>query len=178
MGDTYGNIVFVSVDTASAKTIADKVIQHLVDRKVISGSLTDCVLGAKNGYPPAENYWLALEDASHGTPNDGVEVIVEKRVFFSAGVDTINCPGCNEDIVDSDWGSALDEWMNETGNDKIICPGCSQAYSITQYKFDPNWAFGNLGFTFWNWSSEFKEDFVKELEALTGHRIELVYGKL
>lgn len=178
MGDTYCNIVLDNVDTMSDKAIADIVVQHLIARKIISASLTDCVLGQDSGYPPAENYWQVLEDGDQRFPDDGVEVNLGRRIFYSAGVDEINCPNCNENIVALDWGSALDEWMNETGNDKIVCPGCSHSYSISEYKFDPNWAFGNIGFTFWNWGSDFKRDFIDELEQLTGYKIKVVYGKL
>ena len=181
MGDTYCNIVVDKVDKTLVRTIADKVIQHLVDKKIIGDTLTDCVLGQATGYPPGNNYRLVLEDPDDHLieiSTNGVGVNLGRQVFYAGGVDEINCPNCGENIVETDWGPALDEWMKESGNDKIVCPSCTKLFSITEYKFEPNWAFGNVGFTFWNWGSEFKDDFIKDLEQLTGHKINLVYGKL
>jgi hypothetical protein len=41
--------------------------------------------------------------------------------------------------------------------------------------YEPPWAFGNLGFTFWNWP-QLKVDFVIELAKLLGHKTRMISG--
>ena len=181
MGDTYCNLVPVRVGNASASDVGAKVVRHLINRKIVSDRLTDCVLGEEGGYAPGDNYRHAIDDPYDyilDQSTNGLAVNLGRQVFYAAGVDQVLCPNCKENIVDTGWEDAMDEWVNETGNDILTCPSCGHSYSITEYIFEPNWAFGELGFTFWNWGGQFKDEFIKELEQLTGSTISVVYGKL
>ena len=72
---------------------------------------------------------------------------------------------------------AIEEWTNNTGDDQIKCPNCESVDSIVHYIFEPTWAFGGLGLTFWNWGT-FKETFFEDLENLMGKKLRVVYGKM
>lgn len=181
MGDTYAAIVPYGVAPESAQAVADLFVNYLIKRKIISGKLTECVLGMDSGYPPAHHYGQILVQADDYLPElstNGVAIQLGRQVFNAGGADEIGCPNCGNNIVDTDWGNALEEWGNETGNDTVKCIICGTEASITEYKFKPDWAFGNLGFTFWNWGSEFTNEFIRDLEKHLGYKLNIVYGKL
>lgn len=181
MGDFYSIVVPQKANSTGAAAIAEKVVQYLINRKIISADKTDCTLGDEDGYPPAENYRQIMEHPTgdlFGLLTNGLEVNVGREVFYGDGVDSIKCPACEAGMMDADWGEAIDEWMNDTGNDTICCPACGKESSVTELVFEPAWAFGELGFRFWNWGAPFKEAFVNEIEMLTGYRVKTVYGKL
>jgi hypothetical protein len=46
-----------------------------------------------------------------------------------------------------------------------------------EWTFDPPWAFGNLGFKFWEWPP-LKRRFVDEIKGLLGHEIVMISGKV
>ena len=58
-----------------------------------------------------------------------------------------------------------------------LLPCCRLPRSIVDWQHDPPWAFGDLGFEFWNWP-QFTQAFVKEFEEELGSRVVHVYGKL
>ena len=180
MGDYYIKLVPETVNKEESRRIADKVIKNLIDKKIILAEQTDCVLGQEKGYPPAVNSKKVVEDSEHifSYMTNGLAIEMGKQVFYSDGPDELRCPNCNHDIIDVEWGEALSEWVNETGKDKVTCTKCEQANSISKCIFDPPWAFGEIGFIFWNWGSCFKGFFLIDLENLTGHKFKVVYGKL
>lgn len=181
MGDFYSIVVPQKVNSTEAAAIAEKVVQYLINRKIISADKTDCTLGEEDGYPPAENYRQVMEHPTEdlfGLLTNGLEVNVGREVFYGDGVDNIKCPACEAGMMDADWGEAIDEWMNDTGNDTICCSACGKESSVTELVFEPAWAFGELGFRFWNWGAPFKEAFINDIEMLTGYRVKTVYGKL
>lgn len=166
MSDSFISIVPDKIDNTRVKGIADKVIDQLVQRGIIKRELTDCTLGDK-GHAPGDNFKDAIEGDDSGLKTlltNGLEIITTRQVFHNGGngLYEITCPDCNANIIEADWGKALDEWTNETGLNKIVCPQCNIEHSITDYNFDPTWGFGTLGFTFWNWP-DLKEDFKMKL---------------
>ena len=182
MSDSYISIVPEQVEKAKANKLAEKVVNWLISRKIIKAELTDCTLG-NDGHEPDENFKEVVEDEKYwwfiDLDTNGLEVITEKYVFHNGGngLEEITCPNCKTNIIETDWGEAVDEWVKETGLDKVTCPNCQEARSITEYNFEPAWGFGELGFTFWNWQ-ELKEDFIKEIEALLNSKVKLIYGRL
>jgi len=180
MGDTYCSLVPVSVSRASAGAVAKKFISHLIDGSIIDDRQSACVLGSSTGYPPAKSFITVIENPDTGLlqlSTNGLAITTGRQVFHAAGVDEIRCPACGCNNIDSDWGELLDEWVRETGKDHLLCQGCGAAVSIVDYRFSPVWAFGELGFTFWNWGI-FKQEFLREVEEVIGHRIVVVYGKI
>lgn len=181
MGDTYSKIIITKVSAFAAPAMAERIIHFLIRKQIIADQLTDAVLGQHQGYPPGPHYHEALQEPGDDILNfsvNGVELHVGRQVFYQPGLEAIHCPHCGENIIDTEWGQALEEWIQETGKELIICPGCQQEQSITGYLFEPLWAFGNLGLSFWNWGSAFKEGFIRDLEKLTGYPIIVQYGKL
>jgi ribosomal protein S27E len=181
MGDTSISIVPQNVNRKQAKKLSDKVVAYLIERKIISPYKSDCVLGEESGYPPGTKYKEALEESNNHfleLRTNGLQIVDNRQVFYANGVDEIKCPNCGTNNIESEWGEALDEWVNNTGNDKIKCLGCGHSFSIEEYIFEPAWAFGELGFTFWNWYGVFKESFLKDIEAVIGCKLKIVHSKL
>ncbi|MBD3244828.1 MAG: hypothetical protein GF335_02430 [Candidatus Moranbacteria bacterium] len=140
--------------------------------------MTDCTLGDR-GFPPGDNFKNAMDSDNHieDLITNGLEVITKKQVFHSDGVDSINCPNCNNNMIDSDWGDLLEKWYKDLGNDNLKCSSCKCEFPITSYNFNPFWGFGYLGFNFWNWG-DLKVDFIKEIESLLNVKVKLIYGRI
>lgn len=59
------------------------------------------------------------------------------------------------------------------------CPSCGAAFPVTEWSFEPGFAFGNLGFTFWNWPPFLSGRLIDEVgRLLSPHRVVLVYSGL
>lgn len=179
MSDFFISVVPHNVDKANE--LADKIVNHLIQRRIIQEGLTNCTPG-KPGHPPGDNFREAIDSEDYGPGGlriNGLEVLTNRKVFHNGGngPEKINCPDCKANIIESDWGEALEEWVNDTGNDEFICSECSATHSITAYKFEPKWGFGNLGFTFWNWPV-LKKEFISEVEQITGSKVTIVYGRI
>jgi len=182
MGDNFLAVVPLNVSRSASKILAEKTINWLVNRGIVKAIKTNCIFGIDTGFPPGDQYNAAIDGEDVGLlrlTTNGLGVITTRQVFDNGGhgIDSISCPDCGENIIDSDWGALLDEWVNETGKDNFGCPACGVTNSITHFKFDPTWAFGELGFVFWNWPS-FNSGFVQEFEAVIGRPVALVYGRL
>ena len=181
MSDSFISIVPDKTDKTQVKELADKVVDRLVQQRIIKRELTYCTLGDK-GHAPGDNFKDAIEGDDYGFKTlltNGLEVITTRQIFHNGGygLDEITCPDCNANIIETDWGQALDEWTNETGQGKIVCPQCHTENSITDYNFDPTWGFGNLGFTFWNWPN-LKDNLVRDIEQVVGRPVKMIYGRL
>ena len=97
MGDTYAAIVPYGVAPESAQAVADLFVNYLIKRKIISGKLTECVLGMDSGYPPAHHYGQILVQADDYLPElstNGVAIQLGRQVFNAGGADEIGCPNC------------------------------------------------------------------------------------
>jgi hypothetical protein len=181
MSDSFISIVPQNVEKTQVKSIADKVINHLVQKGIIKKKLTDCTLG-EPGHAPGDNFREALDGDDYGFDKlrtNGLEVITQRHVFHNGGngLDEIIYPNCCANIIESDWGDKLGEWVNETVEDKITCSQCNATHSVTEYKFEPTWAFGNLGFTFWNWP-DLNKGIISEVEDIAGSKVIVIYGRI
>jgi hypothetical protein len=188
MGDHYQTIVDVESSLGEAEALAVKVVNFLVERRIVLPVKTDCVVGDNLGYPPGPNARQTVESPElflDTLVTLGMEVITERRVHFSDDL-AVRCPNCRFELVawwasphelqPHDWDIALRQWLQ--GDEGLLtCPQCDQACSLTKWVYDPPWAFGNLAFRFWNWT-DLKEEFVKEIADLLGHKIAFVCGKL
>jgi hypothetical protein len=63
----------------------------------------------------------------------------------------------------------MGQWANKQGAGDLLCTLCQSSTSIVFWQFDPAWGFGELGFEFYEWF--LREDFVKELSQMLGHRV-------
>jgi hypothetical protein len=74
---------------------------------------------------------------------------------------------------DSDF---LNEWASASSNN-LTCPLCNVSTEIHEFRFDPQWGFSDLGFTFWNWT-QLKDEFIALFKQKLGCEIDIVYGHL
>jgi hypothetical protein len=180
VSDTFISIVSEKTNQSQSKKIAKKLFQFLTDKKIISSELTDCVLG-ESGYEPAENFASILKNPYNGLLKlsvNGVEITTERQLFHNGGygLHGVLCPNCGENQIEKDdWGKAVEYWHEQNQSDKLKCSNCSCKYSITEYIFEPNWGFGNMGLRFWNWG-DFKPEFISELEKIVGTELKIVHG--
>lgn len=184
MGDWFQIVVDQEALPKEADVLARKICDWLFTMEIIQDKLQDCVLseGSGMGYPPGENYRIVTCDDVHwdirSLRTNGLVPIIGRTVFHSGqGGATVSCPECRQIEEETGvWISAVDEWYK--GNAGILqCSNCKQSKPITEWKFDPAWGFGYLGFKFWNWPF-LKTQFIEQIEQQLHHKVVVVRGKL
>ena len=179
MSDKFISIVSEKTSLTNTKELAKKITRFLTEKRIIKSELSDCVFGG-DGHKPAENFFSIIENINNGLLElsvNGVQISTERQVFHNGGngLDEILCPNCGENQIEEDWGTLLENWLNQTQSDKLKCSKCSSEYSITKFDFIPNWGFGNFGLIFWNWG-ELKAEFIAELRKIIGTELKIVRG--
>jgi hypothetical protein len=145
---------------------AKEILEWLVSLDIVKPTLSDCVLGSKNGYAISNGARLVTTDPAslpfHLITN-GLEIITDRQVFHTGenGIEELICPDCKQDISSEDW-DFLSEWGNNKSNN-ITCPLCGVATDIHDFSFTPQWGFSDFGLTFWNWA-ELKDDFINNFK--------------
>ena len=163
--------------------MSETIIEFLSRRKIIKNIQTDCVLGSNNGYAPAENYRSILRNTQFDLVSElktnGVEFITKRTVFHTGGngLEEVNCPNCDDNNIENDWGTPLDNWYSRIGSDNVKCQNCGIENPITEFAFKPTWAFGSFGITFWNWP-QLSQNFVVELEKIVGTELKIVNERI
>lgn len=72
------------------------------------------------------------------------------------------------------WGNAVSAWYDNEADDSLTCPTCSRRERVIDWTFlELDWAFGNLGFGFHNWS--IADRLSEELGQVLGHRMKIAY---
>lgn len=191
MGDLFQTLVDLDATPAEAAELASRALDWLVREAIVSAERTDCVLGAPSGNPPGHGWAKAVADADW-EPTDGLRIDIGRTVFHGGqgGAQYATCSHCAgrtwfhteswEPIEGADeaFFDAIDVWY-ETGEAAVTCPSCHRASDLASWRWaDDYFAFGYLGFEFWNWP-EFSPGFVAELaRVLGGHRVRRVWGKL
>jgi hypothetical protein len=110
----------------------------------------------------------------------GVSFITKHSVFYSAGIgdNMLVCTACEKRFGSKhSWSAALEDWHTGNGPGMLACEHCGAEAPITEWQHDPPWAFGNVGVEFWNWPL-LRENFLKALGEVIGHRFRLIYGKI
>jgi len=180
MGDWFQTIADVEVSISEAEETASRILDGLIQLKIIDKTPQHCVLGNGFGYPPLQCGQVleqpSLAYALHGLKVNGLEVNIGRRVFHNAqsGV-TVTCAKCNT-LATEKWSDAVSEWYEEQGSALLECGNCRNVQPITEWIFTPAWGFGNLGFTFWNWPP-IKKSFVDEFAQRLGHRTVFIRDK-
>ena len=182
MGDWFQTLVAPDITAAEAKAAGDGMLAWLVAEEIVSPETTDCVLGAGAGHPPGPRYAKAtgkIDPRLLDLWTNGLAVVCKRTVFHSGqGGFELVCSGCEAKFEPPDrWGDAVGEWFKGSGPGDLACPVCGASRSIAAWHHDPPWAFGELGFEFWNWP-KFTEAFVRDFEKRLDSRIVRVYGKL
>ena len=182
LSEFYQTVADLDADLPSAKTLAETYRTWTVAQDIIVSTQTDCVLGRQLGHAPGKSYTLAAKAANPlllQFPRNGVAFITKRSVFYSVGLGPtiLACSTCSRRFSAGDsWSAAVENWYKENGPGLLSCPQCGASAPITDWQHDPPWAFGNFGVQFWNWPP-LREDFLKALSDLSGHRLRLVSGR-
>ncbi|SEN23712.1 hypothetical protein [Nonomuraea pusilla] len=197
MGDWFQTIVDVEATSEEAEALAAEVREWLVGSGVAAPERTPCVLDAELGHPPGPRA-AEVADASGWSPDwpgswsGGVSVLTGRTVFDGGQGDptAVSCPHCSASVVlvddcfellDAAWApfrEVVHGWAE--GRDVVLaCPSCARPVAPAAWRWEDDYfAFGHLGFTFWNWPP-LRPGFVSDLTArLHGHRVVLLDGKL
>ena len=177
MGDHVTWIVDVDASADEAAALAGQVRGWLIDQGVVAPVPHQTLdgndlLGRGNNAAAWDAFPLTSPPALCG-----LQIVIAREVFHSGGngIDHIRCPACHvAHRPDSlPWSDAVEAWYTEEGDDGMACPDCGARHGIADWEFDMPWAFGHLGFGFWNWPVD--ERLLHEVAAVTGHRCRLVY---
>ncbi|WP_431820597.1 hypothetical protein [Burkholderia sp. F1] len=130
------------------------------------------------GYPFGPHYASACDARARLPPPipNWLEVIVARRVFDAGGNGIeIFCPACNEEqtALGDAWSDAFSRWFKGDDDAPLVCGACGHQQPVTQWRYDPPWAFGNLGFCFRNWL--LSDAFIAEFSAALGRPLTIVY---
>jgi hypothetical protein len=197
MGDYFRTIVDRAVPASAAPALAQRVMDYMIGRRIIQAVRSDCVLRKEFGFAPGENVEEALARwTPAGTPGaplpvdqivsdlrglatNGVVEVVGRTVFHNAGggLDIVRCPLCLANEVASAWGEIVARWHEGDDLAALQCTSCNESSPVTEWTFDPPWAFGNLGFEFWNWPP-LNRNFVNTIAGILGHKVAVVVGKV
>lgn len=191
MGDHFQTLVDLDATSADAAGLAVRALGWLVDEGIVSSERTDCVLGACEGHPPGEQWAKAVIEPERA-PSDGLKISTGRTVFWGGQGDAqyATCPRCARQtwFYTESWDriegardafdTAMSLW-HETGEAAVTCQHCGHASDLALWRWaDDYFAFGHLGFEFWNWP-EFEPRFLADLaRILGGHEVVRVWGKL
>ena len=180
MSDTSIAIVPRISSYPERKEKADEILAWLSGQGIVEKEPSDCILGPGLGYAMGSKAEQAVNDGSFlpvGLYTNGLEIVLERQVFHTGqfGLETLECPGCKENISAEDW-EFLSEWASGE-SDNLTCPLCGVAAEIHSYKFEPTWGFSDLGFIFWNWP-DFRTSFIEDFKRLLNCEIDLVVSKV
>lgn len=195
MGDWFQTIVDTEATSGEAQGLAANVLDWLIADGFISAERTDCVLGADAGHAPGTRYGEAVEDPDPELVNvwsNGLHVTVGRTVFDAGQGEpsAVTCPHCATEmpLVDEHWSPIEERWARfedavgswaEGHDEPVACPSCDRTAPVHTWLWaDDYFAFGHLGFTFWNWPTLRPEFVVDFSRRLGGHRTVLLEGKL
>lgn len=177
MSDHSISIVPRVSDYSENKIKAKEILDWLISIDVVKTELSDCVLGSESGYAisnGAKNITPYPEDLPFDLITNGLEINLERQIFHTGegALEECICPNCNENVASENY-FFCDEWFDRN-RDIILCPHCNFPSEIHEFKFQPEWGFSNLGFTFWNWP-ELNESFISEFRKRLGTDINVVF---
>lgn len=183
MSDSSSTIVDIEISKRAANAAADRVIEYLVERRIIRAKPTPCVLSEAKGYAPATRYAEACDRPRPSllkTTANGLEVCIGRSVFVGfENPLVVRCPGCKYQTEDADdaWMVAVGQWHEGDDSVTYACPKCNKPRRLVLWDGSFPWGFGNLGFTFWNWP-DLKQGFIKEVAGILGHEVRVVRARL
>lgn len=182
MSDGYQSIVDIEASEDEAPPLALAVLKWLQSEGIVSLESSDCVLGEGYGYAPGPKYQKAvgkLDPMLLQLQINGLKVIPKRTVFDAGGAGfSLECPTCSTAFDEvAGWGDSVGEWFEQSGTALLQCPKCHASNPVLKWKHDPKYAFGNLGFEFWNWLP-FTDTFIEQVRSRLGHRIVIVNGCL
>ncbi|MFG2771060.1 hypothetical protein [Streptomyces sp. NPDC048350] len=191
MGNHFQTVVDLDATAAEAPVLARRALDWLVAEGIVRAEQTDCVFGAPLGHPPGP-HWASAVAIEDWEPGGGLRIEAGRTVFHGGQgeAEYAACPQCAArtafygeewDEVEGAWepfGRAMSTW-HTTGSATVDCVHCGRAGELSDWAWaDDYYAFGHLGFEFWDWT-EFAPRFLDAFAAtLGGHRVVRVWGKL
>src|SRR5262249_530480 len=150
-----------------APGLAESLLAWLVAEEIVTGELTDCVLGGM-GRGPGRRHGTALEDPDDTDGvwarlwTNGLEIDVGRNVYYGGqgGVSDAACPKCGNIERFGDFSDAYNDW-GQNGVADHACPACARRSPTNDWILEPQWGIGHLLLTFWNWpplSKRFRDD--------------------
>jgi hypothetical protein len=181
MGNRFQKLADIDAAPDEAQRLAIAIMEWLIKSEVVAPAGTGCVLGDGPGHAPGLRYAEAVVVPDHALlrlKTNGVNAVTGRTVFHNgqSGVERISCPHCG---VVADWDDVADTigtWY-EGGHGSRPCVGCQRRVGLNDWRWEPPWGFGHLGFTFWNWP-QLRPEFVAEVSARLGHRVIWIADKL
>ena len=190
MSEWFQTIVDVEATAAQAPALAAATLAWLIDEDIVLPEATDCVL-TDTGHAPGRSYAsivTAPDPHLRTLRTNGLRVITDRTVFWSAGIEQIVCPHCawvirftigHHSGPDENWeavSKTIGVWY-DTGQTAHCCPSCQRMVPLNDWCWQPQWGFGYLGFKFWNWPP-ITDEFAATLSSRLGHRTVRTHGKL
>jgi len=184
MSRDHFNIVDCDATLDEAPELAETVIAWMISEAIVVAPDSD-IPGWPKHYPggPRLGEWaVARESAGDVTLQaEGVDVEVGRQVFFNMSADgwpDAICPkGHRQPLLKGDF-DIVSEWYAASGPARVRCLTCESAYPATEWSFEPDFALGNLGFTFWGVPPLGPGLVERIAELLAPHRVVAVAGTL
>lgn len=183
MGDTYQVIVDIDAAASESERLAKEIYSYMVARGIISAHSKQRESSKGICYPPGQTFNLAIKKPNPeflSLVHNVLEIVTKRTVFYSAstGDPKMICDVCGNKFDPRPvWPGIINEWWSQNGPALISCDNCGNKMPLPEWKMEPQWGFGNLGFWFWNWP-QLHNDFMDEIGHLLKHRVRYVYGKL
>ncbi|WP_345491380.1 hypothetical protein [Streptomyces roseoviridis] len=192
MGNHYRTLVVPDVTAEEAEGLAARGLGWLVSEGIVrAGRSEDCVFFAAYGHLPGPRWSRAAEDPRHEAAG-GVAVHVGRTVFHGCTFFCAYavCPHCAartrffgddgtavEGAFDP-FAASIRAW-ERTGAATADCGTCGRAGDLTAWEWDEDFfAFGHLGFAFWDWPAPAPGFLAAFARVLGGRRFVQVAGKL
>lgn len=195
MSDNFTYLVDPAIALTDAPAEAQRMIAWLQARKIVGAATRVGDLyrdwGRTHGfdagelaeddglaYPFGSGYASACDARARVPPPvpNWLTLIVERRVFDAGGNGLeIFCPACHAEqtALGPAWGDAFTRWFHGDDDAPLQCGACGHRQAVTQWRYDPPWAFGHLGFCFHNWL--LSETFIDEFGTAYGRPLTVVY---
>jgi hypothetical protein len=186
MGDFFQVIVDRDAGESEAASLAEAVLDWLTSEEIVEADATPCLNGLDDlGYAPGPKMesWVPDADQARQTRSlrtNGLELVTDKTVFWSVSTEyEAVCPNGHAHVPPEDWLDLAGEWQADGGPALMECPTCHGSFSVTEWDFGHGFAFGYLGFRFWNWPFPLAGELIQGVAKLVApHRVALVYSKL
>ena len=197
VGDWFQTIADIQASPQEADTLAADIRSWLIYSGIVSAERTDCVLGDDLGYPPGPRADEVVDASGWSDPwqdmwFNGLDIVTGRTVFDAGQGEpmAVTCPYCSVEIELVDENFELDDvaWepfrevVHGWSDGRVVitpCTACMQPVEPASWKWaDDYFAFGHLGFTFWNWPP-LRSEFVAEVtRRMGGHQTVLLDGKV
>jgi hypothetical protein len=180
MSEWFQTIVDVQATEEEAEALGASVLAWLVDSGIVEATCQD--VSAGGGHPPGARYATAVvepDEDLHRPLNNGVHVITGRTLSSLTGlmgVSIVTCPDCQTAVTSEYLVDAAFEWYAGAAGTRA-CGGCGRVLGLNDWRWQPPWGFGYLGFEFWNWPP-LAQEFIAEVGRRLGHRTVLAAGKL